>query len=613
MIDAKPKDVRYVKSQIALLEEKKLAELREHGKVMNGTLARYKRNQAMLNLYSGDVEEAEKNVILSFSYLKSSYQEAIEIQDSEFRNKITHNISLDQNKLINLYTSVRLSVRSSVSVDLLRSIYTNLSTLIIGPLIKHKENLWLDIILRLSSEIKKEKFDFVDDDETVHFIEKEITPTLIIDDAAYAEIQWLIIRVYQAVLKRDRQKANGDSEISKRLATYRRESANRLYGLGEIDGAVEDLSESYLYEILASNNLIEWNRSTKKYSLEFAKVVEKYPNKSRFMNYIYVRVYTKGFNLSIKASDRYENICKAVDYAESLGGIQEQYLLPHKYLSELLLWLQSAKDCSSIINNIKKSHQKLKSELYLTDPTAQAYQLYISTISLLRGEYVSCGITVLDSVYELINSKVIKNDEHIFLELILRAISKLVNIQIDQIEESEAGIINNENAFYELEKHLANEEGCDIEVKLSDSVLEKIAESVCGLANNKGGKVIIGLVEKDRFHKRFPDKEIANYRIVAQNFVLIGHKSFDIFRQKLAAHLKAKANLYGLDLNDIYNPTILNIDSKSILLINVRPVFRERRIMITLDGKAYGRYDNQTTIMKSDEIVSRMMNQSQLA
>jgi predicted HTH transcriptional regulator len=152
---------------------------------------------------------------------------------------------------------------------------------------------------------------------------------------------------------------------------------------------------------------------------------------------------------------------------------------------------------------------------------------------------------------------------------------------------------------------LKNQEGSEVEVKLSgDSNKRDIATAMCGLANTIGGKIIIGFIEKKYFNKKFPVKDMTDYRIISKEFVLIGLSNIDDFRKDLSSYIKGNTNLNDKNIDDLYKPKIFHINNKNIMCLEVNSFFKDFRKLITLDGKVYKRYDNQTVEMKTEEIIS---------
>lgn len=608
----KTRQVKYAKDQIDILSSKIEDESIKYGAPRNGTLARYNRNLSLLNIYSGDLGLAEKYSVISFGHLKDSYSEALTLQDTQLRQTVMANIAQDHLKLIRLFAKIKLSYSSGASKDLINELHASLRALIVPQLMKNTSEIWTIVFNELNDKMRSENVDFIDNDGIVSLIDKELIPKLTISSTDFRDLQWLSVRVYQAIVKRDRRKSYNEASTAKQLAKYRYESASRLHDIGERERAVEDLSESRLFELLACENIPSWKLKLQECISDFEKVIKEIPNEQRFIHALYAKVYTKGFNLSSNTKDRYEYISLAVKHAQHLSEASAQRLLPHLYITEILIWLRELNSQEEVAKKIRTNHHALPLEAFADDVSyTVAHDLYICIASLIfGGTYASRGVSVVDSIDTLLSEGVINRSDRLFIDLAIRALSVKTAVSLEELTtehiSTEASHVNIES-IKKMEYYLLNEEGYDIEVKLSgDSLVSKIAESICALANTSGGRVIIGLIEKEYFAKRFPDKEIANFRIIGRKFVFIGQSNYDPFRQKLAAYIKLHGQLRGLDLSDIYIPSLLSIDNKDSVILEVNPVFKKRRILLSINDRAYGRYDNQTTEMKTTDVIEKM-------
>lgn len=162
-------------------------------------------------------------------------------------------------------------------------------------------------------------------------------------------------------------------------------------------------------------------------------------------------------------------------------------------------------------------------------------------------------------------------------------------------------ISNDEDLKY-LRRILKDGESFKVEVKLSiDGVKDNIAKAICALANQKGGKAVVGLAEL-KFYK----PEMGRYSqrdIIDSDFIAMGVKNADKARIDLSSHLRANTNL-GTSLDELYTIRELSVNQKKILLIKVKPYFVDTNKLILYKNEMYRRIDNQTVRLTMSDLVS---------
>lgn len=612
-LNTKSSSIEYVKKQIDSLEIKLEEEATKTGSPKNGTLSRYNRNLSYYNYYKGDFEIADKYLDKSFYHIHESYNEALRISTLDVKQKVMQSIAIDTLKLVKLHSEIKYSTISFVSKDAIKEIFTSLSKKIIKGLIKNESTIWFIIAEALYYKTKRGIVDFVDEDSLVEFIENKTQNLVDIDEIDKEKISWLCIVIFQSAVKRERFYAFTDHQVAERLSGYRKESSERLHKLKVELGAIEDLADSYLFYLLASKDYTTWLSRFKECKIEFDKVVLKKPEMKRFVEFLYIKAYTKGFNLSKDINYKYIKIQRAYKVAESVDRSYAKRLMPYLYITELLIWVKESNKVSTIISRINKKHSTILTNMFAEDKTySSTLDAYNSIISILQNnKYESRGINTVDSIQILIRDGALNTSDKLFFDLIERVLSKLVNVDIDNSTvasiESEKDDNLDASAIKKLEDYLTNEEGYDIEVKLSgDSQIDKITESICALSNTAGGKIIIGLIEKEYFSKNFPNKNISDHPIIVNKFVLIGKKEFDTFRRNLSSHIKSKCRLMGNDINDVYKPSILRIGEKSCMILDVLPLFKRKRFLLSHNEDVFIRCDNQNIKMKPSDILEKL-------
>lgn len=152
-----------------------------------------------------------------------------------------------------------------------------------------------------------------------------------------------------------------------------------------------------------------------------------------------------------------------------------------------------------------------------------------------------------------------------------------------------------------LYRLLKDGETSKVEVKLSlDGPKDNIAKAICGIANQRGGRVIIGLAEK-KFYK--PEMGIYSQKdMIGSDFILFGIKNTDRARIELSSHLRSNTNL-GTNLEDLYSVSELTINSKKVVIIKVKPYFIESKKVIIYKNEIFKRIDNQTVRLTMTDLV----------
>ena len=594
-----------LRTRIHSLEEKRDSEIAKNGQAFNSTLVKHARYSATYELHEDNAPLAEKHILTALGHLNNSYIEALQLIDKEKRGNALRGIAEEHRKLLYLLACIKLSTSAQISLPRLQEVYSKLLQASVPKVLKEKEDIWTSILSALNSKLRKEPVDIIDDDSIIRFLEDELMDQITLDMETFHGLEWLTIRFYQALVKKDRRAALYDSRIAKRLARYREESATRLAGMKRTRGAIEDLAEGHLFNVLASETLRDWKKENEKYSAELERVLRKNVATPWVIYSYYAKAYVKGFNLAKKLSNRTLYIRKAMEYAEKGKLTYAKYILPYLYITELLGVMYEKKSLQEVIEYIDKEQPDgTLSNIPMSQDAdrVKTIALYEAVIEAIKGQGAT-GIQTIDSVCTLREAGVISSEREV-----LDLLAKIILSQTGSISD---GFIAPEEERSEevikLEGILANQEGAEIEVKLSgETLIEKILQSICAFANTNGGRLVIGMIEKVHFADKFPEKILSNYPIIAHDFVVIGFKNTDNFRQKLASKLKKRCTLHGRNIQEIYDVSLVHIENKTVLVIEVKPFFNLYRSLITLNGDVYGRYDNQTSVMSVEEVVQRM-------
>ena len=152
-----------------------------------------------------------------------------------------------------------------------------------------------------------------------------------------------------------------------------------------------------------------------------------------------------------------------------------------------------------------------------------------------------------------------------------------------------------------LSRILKNGEGLRVEVKLSiDGIKDNVAKAICGIANQRGGKVIVGLAEQKYYKSEMG--EYTEEDIIGDGYIVFGVKNSDRARLDLSSHLRANTNL-GASIEKLYNVAELNVNNKKVLVFKVKPLFLESNLLATYKDTIYRRIDNQTVKLTAIDIV----------
>lgn len=158
------------------------------------------------------------------------------------------------------------------------------------------------------------------------------------------------------------------------------------------------------------------------------------------------------------------------------------------------------------------------------------------------------------------------------------------------------------NGITYLLKILENGEGSKVEVKLSmDGPKDNVAKATCALANQRGGKVVIGLAEA-----KFYRPEMGEYSsddVIGQDFIVFGVKNPDKARIELSSHLRANTNL-GTNLEDLYTVKEVGINNKKVVILNVKPFFTITKRLVLYKNEIYRRIDNQSVKLTMADIAN---------
>ena len=153
-----------------------------------------------------------------------------------------------------------------------------------------------------------------------------------------------------------------------------------------------------------------------------------------------------------------------------------------------------------------------------------------------------------------------------------------------------------------LSRLLKDGESYKIEVKLSmDGIKDNVAKAMCGMANQRGGKVIVGLAER-KFYK----PEMGSYSeqdIIGGEFIAYGVKNPDRARLDLSSHLRQQTNL-GTDLHDLYSISEITINDKKIVIIKVKPYFKDNNKIVIYKNEILRRIDNQTVKLTMADVAN---------
>lgn len=595
-----------LKLQLKRLEQKQKDETIALGRPQFGTLAKYNRILACLYLLNEDPGMAEKYATAAFGQLKSFYGKAVHIQNRDQKDRAFKVISEEHYKLLRLFADVKLSFSARVDLNLLQDTHAALIAVSVEQLIKSADYLWIEIMEALNTKVKSGFIDITDGDNIIRFIEGNLIDHVTLSADQFRSLQWLCIKLYHALVRRERRQAIADTDVATRLAQYRIGSAARLKELGDIKNAIEDLAEGHLFEIFATTKYSDWKKRTGDYFKELHKLSQRRIIKPWIIASFYAKAYVKGFNLAKKMKNKVNHITSAMIYADEGALTYADYIRPYYFITDLIMQMQNLRTIDEVIHYVETKQGKQVEELIAgqDEDRISTIALYKALGEAMRGSSKT-GILTIDSVCHLRDAGIIQQDKEI-MDLLVKIVSVQPGSIGGEIMYDQPEVIDNKDAT-ELEEILANQEGSEVEVKLQgDSQMDKISQTVCAFANTVGGKIIIGLMEKGLFAQRYPNASLSSYTVIGREFIVFGFKGSDRFRQNLAQQLKKKASLQGRDIPDIYDVSMLNIGNKPVMILDVKPVFKLYGTIVTFDSEVYARYDNQTAIMGKEELVHKL-------
>lgn len=134
------------------------------------------------------------------------------------------------------------------------------------------------------------------------------------------------------------------------------------------------------------------------------------------------------------------------------------------------------------------------------------------------------------------------------------------------------------------------------EFKKSVSQHESISKSLVSFANSNGGNIYVGIAE-------FSDINTVDKAIyIADKYWAVGvFNNIDLHRQKLTAFIIKHTNLTAGD----YEMRLLEFDSKFILKIIIKPIWKSNRELYFLNNEAYTRNDNATYKLSGIEVYNK--------
>lgn len=156
---------------------------------------------------------------------------------------------------------------------------------------------------------------------------------------------------------------------------------------------------------------------------------------------------------------------------------------------------------------------------------------------------------------------------------------------------------SNTNKFNKEISSAANRgEDMKTEFKKSVSQHESISKSLVSFANSNGGNIYVGIAE-------FSDINQADKAIhITDKYWAVGvFNDIDLHRRKLTAFIVYHTNLTAGD----YEMRLLEFDSKFILKISIKPIWKINRELYFLDNEAYTRNDNATCRLSGIEVYNK--------
>lgn len=602
------------KVQIDSLIEKRDDEIKLNGKPHLSTLVKLNLAYSEKNLAEGELKESERYARQAFEYLHSSFEEALTIYDKELRTKVFHALYEQQCRLIHNFVISKVSFKNQIDVSYIETLHDEVKALITQQLFGRSARFsaYVEIMYALGMYMKKNKIYINDGGAIVNFIDSEMASYEDLDDERRNSIDWLKVRVFRQLVRQQRSQAYSSPVVASELSEYRAKSADLLMKLNQPEGYGEDYIESLVYKVIASKTKKGWSKQFRLF-MEYAEDYrEKQVISTNSVNRYYLRCYVRIFELTKSLPTKIEYLERILMFAEESHSVQRNFFLPLYYLLDLHNYLASA----TSIKNIKKyvdanhSHKWSKSGTFINDSHLIAADLYTDIKNLLFATDNEINNTNLKGLGSLWGDKVIPN-ENLFLQLLSRCLSTEIDkaeimrgimLASQVAEEEDSGVLT------DIEKILVSDEGQRVEVKLSmeSGVLKKIAQTICAFANENGGTVVIGLLEKAHFSKELPGESVEKYKIIANEFVVVGYKNFDRARTKLAATLKSKSSLDGSSIEELYTINLIKFNNRTIGTINVKPYANRTKQLLLYEGRPYRRYDNQTMEMSYSEVNSRM-------
>lgn len=146
--------------------------------------------------------------------------------------------------------------------------------------------------------------------------------------------------------------------------------------------------------------------------------------------------------------------------------------------------------------------------------------------------------------------------------------------------------------LYKLKGAAINDEDVKTEFKKSFRLKDAIAKTIVSFANTKGGKVYIGIAEKENIDER--DDVIK----LNDNFFVVGvYTNTDDHRQKLMAFIQAHTNID----TSLLKVSILSHETKNVVVVAVPQLLAKYGELSFFKGDAYIRVDNQNKKLSSQE------------
>lgn len=578
------------------------------GGIRNSKLAKHSQLVAQRFYLQDNLGEAENNCLTALTYIKAGFDEAVSFEDYKLRSEVISLISEEHSKAIRLLILIKLSLNDTISVGTIENMLPSITAAMNNQLMPRKISPKQLVLLVLAGKAREKNIDIVDPEDFSEYIASAIESSSI-DVEDVTALNWLRIRAFQGFIKSNRKYAYLDKNLSEKLSKYREISARYLAQVNEVAGAADDLAESYLFEVLALSNPIAIDKAIKLANENITKMVDRFPRKLHYSEILLSKMYIHASNEATDLSRKIKYLSKSIEISTfTQSSSYSDRLKPSLHLLTLvnILSSYSPKVAKRRIGDYRKAQNDSFDLESLSIEEAHTIGLYRSISNfIVDGVYIPTGFVAVDSLYALWVAGVIDSEADLF-KYIAKSISINNNIELPDTPEQIEPSADSENIKI-LEGLLKNDEGIDIEVKLSgNSNLTKIIEVISGLSNTKGGSVIVGLVEKRYFSKQFPDKSIEDYKTIASSFVLVGDDSVDAFRLKLSSSVKDSVRADSIDVTTgLYRSKILKIDNRDILILEVHPVFETRGSLVSYKDSYFMRNDNQTVVMKPIDLVSK--------